>query len=169
MNHPKSVRSAKLERNVLKDFSEIDDLDKKLLNILQKEFPLSRKPFDLIGEQIGLNGSEVLTRVDRLVKDGFIRRIGPVLERKSMGYAAVLCGVRVKDDLLETFSQEVNALAGVTHNYEREGDLNVWFTIIQKDMKQIEHALGALEDKFNVKIYRFPEKRTFKIRTFFRV
>ncbi|MCX8022824.1 MAG: Lrp/AsnC family transcriptional regulator [Syntrophorhabdaceae bacterium] len=147
----------------------LDDIDRSIINILQEEFPLVSRPFAEIADFLHIEEEEVLERVKRLKKAGYIRRIGPVLERKKLMYASTLCGVRVKEEKLEAFIEELNRHQGVTHNYERDGDLNIWFTITSRTKEQIQSFLSELEKKYDVVIYRFPEKKTFKIKTFFPV
>ncbi|HEX2967264.1 MAG TPA: Lrp/AsnC family transcriptional regulator, partial [Syntrophorhabdaceae bacterium] len=143
--------------------------DRKILNCIQEEFPLVSKPYDTIGARVGLNGFETFERVKRLRKNGVIRRIGAILERKKLGYSGILCGVHVNEENVDAFVDDINKEEGVTHNYEREGELNIWFTVIKQHMEEIDAFITALEEKFRIVIYRFPEKQTFKIRTFFPV
>ena len=145
----------------------MDETDKKILNAIQEEFPLARRPFAEIGKAFQLEEKEVLERVRRLKNDGYIRRIGPILERKKLRYVSTLCGVKVDEDIMLTFVNELNRHNGVTHNYERDGELNLWFTIIARSMEDIQGYLAGLEEKYSLKIYRFPEKKVFKIKTYF--
>jgi DNA-binding Lrp family transcriptional regulator len=156
-------------RNALNNSSEMDITDRAILNIIQEEFPLTEKPFEAIGKQAGIRGKEALERIRRLSEEGYIRRIGLVLERKKLGYASLLCGTHADTDTIEEIAGEISKEPGVTHNYEREGELNLWFTITMKTMDDINTFITNLEKAFPIKVYRFPEKRTFKIRTYFEV
>lgn len=145
----------------------MDSIDKKILNLLQEELPLVEKPFEEIGEKIGLTGKEVMERVDRLKQDGYIRKIGPVFDPKKMGYSSLLCAAAVPPERIEEVAAAVSAQPGVTHNYERDGELNLWFTVTMKEKKYIDSFISGLEGTYSIKIYRFPEKHTFKIKTHF--
>jgi DNA-binding Lrp family transcriptional regulator len=145
----------------------MDETDKKILNTIQEEFPLAGRPFAEIGKALQLEEKEVLERVRRLKNDGYIRRIGPILERKKLRYVSTLCGVKVDEDIMLTFVNELNGHNGVTHNYERNGELNLWFTIAARSMENIQGYLAGLEEKYSLKIYQFPEKKVFKIKTYF--
>jgi len=145
----------------------MDEIDRKILNTIQEEFPVTRRPFAEIGKSLRLEEKEVLERVRRLKNDGYIRRIGPILERKKLKYVSTLCGVKVDEDIVLTFVNELNRHSGVTHNYERDGELNIWFTIAERSMENIHGYLAGLEEKYSLKIYRFPEKKVFKIKTYF--
>jgi DNA-binding Lrp family transcriptional regulator len=147
----------------------MDAIDRTILNTIQEEFPLTEKPFEVIGRQAGISGEEALGRIRRLTEEGYIRRIGLVLERKKLGYAGLLCGAHVDAENIEAIAGEINKEPGVTHNYEREGELNLWFTVTMKTMGDIDKFITTLEKTFPIKVYRFPEKRTFKIKTYFPV
>ncbi len=145
----------------------MDDIDRQILNLIQEEFPLTGKPYAEVGRTVGLSGEETLRRVVRLKEEGYIRRIGPILERKKLGYASTLCGVHVDRDRLIEVAQEINKQHGITHNYEREGELNLWFTITKRTKEELDLFLKGVEERFTLTIYRFPEKRIFKIKTYF--
>ncbi len=61
----------------------MDEIDKKILNLIQDEFPLHKRPYGEIGKQVGINEKEAMERVQRLKDVGIIRRIGVVFEPKS--------------------------------------------------------------------------------------
>jgi siroheme decarboxylase len=147
----------------------MDEIDRKILNLIQEEFPLVERPYAEIGRAVGIDEKEAIVRTQRLKESGYIRRIGPILERKKLGYVSALCGVHVDEPRITEVAKAINALNGVTHNYEREGDLNLWFTITGKTKTEIEGHLSDLEKAFSLKIYKFPEKKVFKIKTYFPV
>ena len=147
--------------------SPMDEIDKTILNLIQEEFPVVPRPFAEIGAHAGISEASALARVRRLKEEGYIRRIGPVLEPKKLVYVSVLCGVRVEEAILMDVVKVVNALPGVTHNYEREGELNLWFTVTAKSAEEIGTFLHDLEKRFGLSIHRFPKKRVFKIKTYF--
>jgi len=147
----------------------MDRVDKKILNIIQEEFPLTKRPYAAIGEIIGISEQEAIKRVKRLKQGGYIRRIGPVLEPKKLNYTSTLCGVHVDDSILMEVVKEINRHRGVTHNYERDGTLNIWFTITAPTAQSIERFLSRLEKKYGLTIFRFPKKRVFKIMAYFPV
>lgn len=147
----------------------MDEIDRKILNLIQEEFPVTPRPFAEIGKRAGITEGSALTRVKRLKEEGYIRRIGPVLDPGKLVYVSTLCGVHVEEAILMDMVREVNAEAGVTHNYEREGRLNLWFTVTAKSVQEIDGFLSGLEKRFGIVIYRFPKKRVFKIKTYFPV
>ena len=116
----------------------MDDVDRRLLNEIQKEFPVVAYPFKKIGERLDINGEEVLKRLRRLKKEGIIRRIGAVVDPRSLGWVSTLCAARVPDERVEEFVAVVNRLPGVTHNYERKAYYNIWFTLTAPSWNAVE-------------------------------
>ena len=142
----------------------MDAIDKKILNIIQKDFPVTAEPFKAIAEGLGLKESEVLKHVTKLKDEGIIRRIGAVFDSKKMGYASTLCAARVPKEKLKKFVAVVNSYPGVTHNYRRKHDYNVWFTFIAPDEETLEKSLREIRNKTGVAdIISMTAAQTFKI------
>ena len=135
----------------------MDEIDKKILNLIQEEFPLHKRPYKEIGRQVNIDEKEAVKRVQKLKDAGVIRRIGVVFEPKKLDYTSTLCGVHVDEKNLMEVVDVINNHTGVTHNYEREGDLNLWFTIIANKEEEIDAFISDLERRFLLKIYRFPK------------
>lgn len=125
----------------------MDDLDRKLLNRLQRGFPIDPEPYRIVGEALGISEDEAFSRVKRLKEQGVIRRIGAVFEPGRLGFVSTLCAARVPPERLEVFIETVNACEGVTHNYERNHSYNVWFTVIAPSPEKIEDFLRDLREK----------------------
>ncbi|MBR3309498.1 MAG: Lrp/AsnC family transcriptional regulator [Lachnospiraceae bacterium] len=140
----------------------IDALDKTLLNMMQKNFPLTKTPFKDIAEDLGFTEEEVLGRVQKLKDAGYIRRIGAVLDTKTLSYISCLCAVSVPGEFIQTVAEEINRCENVTHNYQRNNELNLWFTITTKTQKEMDKILKRWEKKMGITIYRFPGLKTYK-------
>ena len=146
----------------------MDDTDRRILNLIQKEFPVCAEPFRVIGGQLGLGEGEVLERIRRLKADGIIRRIGAVFDPGKLGFVSTLCAARVPEGGIRDFVAVVNSYSGVTHNYSRNHDYNIWFTFIAESPEALERALGEIRTKTGVSnIISMPAKRTFKINAVF--
>ena len=142
----------------------MDSIDKKILNIIQKNFPVVAEPFKAIAEKIGLNEDEVLRRIKNLKDEGIIRRIGAVFDTRKLGFVSTLCTARVPEEKLKAFVEVVNSYAGVTHNYRRSHEYNVWFTFIAPDKETLEEYLAEIRDRIGVTdIISMRAVRTFKI------
>lgn len=148
----------------------MDEIDKKILNILQKEFPLEERPFQIVAERCGITEEEALSRIQKMKDDGIIRRIGAVFDGAKLGRVSTLCAARVPEDKLENFVNAVNASKGVTHNYLRDNEYNVWFTLNAATTQELESFLSNLKKKTGVTdIQDMRAVRTFKINASFEV
>lgn len=146
----------------------MDEIEKRILNIIQTDFPISPYPFRVIGEQVGIGEEEVMERVRSLKEKGVIRRIGATFEPKKLGYTSTLCAAKVPEEMIDRFVEVVNTYPGVTHNYERDHEYNIWFTIIGKSKEEIERNIAEIEAKTGVRgIKNLPTLRRFKINVSF--
>jgi len=142
----------------------MDREDRLILNEIQRKFPVSHRPFLALGRKLGMKEKEVLDRVRRLKEKGIIRRIGASFSAGSVGFSSTLCAAKVPPERIEDFVTVVNSYPGVTHNYEREGDYNIWFTLIAPSRKRIEEILTEISRRTGVKkILNLPATKTIKI------
>ncbi len=148
----------------------MDAIDRKIINAIQSDFPISPKPYQELGERLRLPEDEILERIKALKAAGIIRRIGGNFHSHKLNYTSTLCAAQVPEDKIESFVAVVNRYPGVTHNYLRRNDYNVWFTFIAPSMSSIEKALKEISVKTGVKeIYSLPAVRMFKIKVDFEV
>ncbi len=146
----------------------MDTIDKQLLNQIQSGFPVTSSPFLDLGKSLSLSEEEVLERVKRLKKDGVIRRIGGNFNSARLNFTSTLCAARVPEDRINEFAEVVNSYRGVTHNYLRSNDYNIWFTFIAPDMEFIERCLKEISAKTGVReILNLPKIRMYKIKVDF--
>ena len=148
----------------------MDEIDKKILNIIQKDFPIVEVPFRVVAEKIGTAEDDVLERIRRMKREGIIRRIGAVFDAKKLGYVSALCAARVPDERLRAFVDTVNSYPGITHNYRRNHAYNVWFTIISPDESTLQSSLAEIRERTGIPdILSMKASRTFKIDASFTV
>jgi siroheme decarboxylase len=148
----------------------MDEIDKKILNILQKEFPIVEQPFFDVAEKCGISEDEAISRIQRMKDSGVIRRIGAIFDGNKLGRISTLCAARVPEEKLEKFVKAVNANPGVTHNYRRNHEYNVWFTLVVEDEQGIDSFLTKLKTETGVTdILDMRAVRTFKIDATFEV
>lgn len=148
----------------------LDDIDRRLLNRVQSDFPITSRPFDTIGRELGVSEDDIITRLERLKATGFIRRIGGNFVPEKLGYVSTLCAAKVPADKIAHFAEIVNRYPGVTHNYMRENDYNVWFTFIAPSREDIAANLERISKKTGVTgILNLPATHVFKIRAKFKV
>ena len=148
----------------------LDDIDKAIVNRIQSEFPITSRPYLAVANELGLTEKEVLDRVARLKKNGIFRRIGGNFVPGKLGFVSTLCAARVPADKIDHFARIVNRYPGVTHNYQRDHQYNVWFTFISPSMDEIEANLKKIaEDSGVTDILNLPATKVFKINAQFDV
>ena len=148
----------------------MDEPDRKILNAIQSDFPITERPYEALGRQFGLSEEEVLQRVKRLKEEGIIRRIGGNFHSSKLDFRSTLCAAKVPEEKIESFVKVVNRHPGVTHNYLRNHEFNVWFTFIAPSFEAIEHSLKEISDITGVReVYSLPAVRMFKIKVDFEV
>jgi len=106
-----------------------DAIDAPLLIELQERFPLDARPFDVLGERLGVPAADVLARVIALQDAGVLRQITPIFEAAALGYTSSLVAMRIAPERLDAAAGVISGHPGVTHNYRREHAFNLWFTI----------------------------------------
>jgi DNA-binding Lrp family transcriptional regulator len=118
----------------------------------------------MVAEQVGVTEDEILERIARMKQEGIIRRIGAVFDSKKMGFVSTLCAARVPEEKLKVFVEVVNSYVGVTHNYRRSHEYNVWFTFIASDEETLKQSLAEIHDRTGIAdIISMRAVRTFKI------
>jgi DNA-binding Lrp family transcriptional regulator len=148
----------------------MDEADKNILNEIQSGFPILSRPFQEIGDRVGLTEEDVIERLRRLKGRGIIRRIGANFHSSRLDFSSTLCAAKVPEEKLHQFVRVVNRYPGVTHNYLRSHAYNVWFTFIAEDMDEIERALREIAEETGVEeIRNLPALRIFKIKVDFEV
>lgn len=142
----------------------LDDVDKRLLESLQKAIPVTRYPWTLIGMPLRIPGREVLRRITRLKETGVIRQISPIFDSAALGYTSVLAAAKVPASRVDQAASVVSAHPGVSHNYRRDAEFNLWFTLAVPPGEKLEDHLNRLagEAGLNV-VHPMPALRTFHI------
>ena len=145
----------------------LDTLDRRLLDIIQTDFPLAPRPYAVLGDKLGISEQEALERVRALKKKKIIRRLGANFQSAKLGFRSTLCAAKVPEDKLEAFIADVNARPGVTHNYLRNHAYNVWFTLIGDSWEAMCDTLDGISARHGIPILNLPAARLYKIRVDF--
>ncbi len=146
----------------------MEQLDKELLNEIQAGFPVEPHPYRVLGERLDMDEREVLRRIARLKQAGIIRRLGASIDSRRVGFVSTLLAAKVPREKFESVVKIINACPGVTHNYERRHEYNVWFTLIAPSAQEKEGIINQLREETGVEILELPAKKIFKIRVDFR-
>ena len=148
----------------------LDDTDRRLLEILQRAFPLTPRPFDEIAAQLGLSPEDVLGRVQRLKSRSVIRQISAIFDSAALGYSGSLVAFKVAPRDLDEVAAVVTAHQGVSHCYSRAAEYNLWFTITVGPGSDLRREVDALAATPGVMSCLFlPAIKVFKIGVFLKM
>jgi DNA-binding Lrp family transcriptional regulator len=145
----------------------LDDTDRKLLNLMQGSFELRPDPFAGVAEKAGIPEAEVMERVQYLLDKRIIREVTPIFDTRALGYSSMLVAAKVDADNPHRAAQFINSHPGVTHNYLRNHDFNLWFTLaVEPDSKLgLDGTLDVMAAKTGAEsIRQLPTLKLFKIR-----
>jgi DNA-binding Lrp family transcriptional regulator len=144
----------------------LDETDKRLMNLLQSSYPLEERPFDLIASEAELEPDEVKTRTQRLLDERIIREITPIFDTRALGYSSMLVAAKVDSENPHRPAQIINSHPGVSHNYLRTHEFNLWFTIATPPDSSLglERTLRVLQEETGAEsIRQLPTLQLFKI------
>ena len=145
----------------------LDELDKRLLNLLQGSFPIAPRPYAAVAELAGVPEDEVLARTKRLLDERIIREITPIFDTRVLGYSSMLVAAKVEPENPWRAAKIINSHPGVSHNYLRDHDFNIWFTIATEPGSRLglDGTLEVLQRLTGAESVRqLPTLRLFKIR-----
>ncbi|MCW3491145.1 siroheme decarboxylase subunit alpha [Dethiobacter alkaliphilus] len=144
--------------------ANLSGADREILNILQSRYPLVSRPYAAIAQEVGLTEEEVMKRVATLKESGLVRRIGGIFDSQKMGFSSTLVALKVQKDKTDAVAEAVSAYPGVTHNYQRAHEFNVWFTLVTRSEEELQKTLNEIMDLDGVvKLRNLPALNLFKI------
>ena len=147
--------------------AKIESLEQKVLGLIQQEFPIASHPYEELAHRLDSTEDEVYDAVQSLCEKGIIRRLGGSFDSRKVGYKSTLAALSIPQDRLAETVEIVNSYPGVTHNYEREEELNVWFTLIAESDEEIARIIDEISDRAGVPALNFPASHIFKIKVDF--
>lgn len=139
----------------------IDDTDRLLLNELQGGFPVTHRPFADVAQRLGLDETDVIARLRRLVETGALSRFGTILNAPQLGGERTLAAMRVPPERFEEVAAYVNGLDTVSHNYERGHEFNMWFVISSEDQDDIDRTVARIERDTGLDVINLPTLEEF--------
>jgi DNA-binding Lrp family transcriptional regulator len=145
----------------------LDDLDRRLLNLMQGSFPIAPEPFAHVAGEAGIPEAEVLTRVQRLLDERIIRQVTPIFDTRALGYSSMLVAAKVDPENPWRAANIINAHPGVSHNYLRNHEFNIWFTLATEPdsplgLQGTIEVLGKIAGAESIR--QLPTLKLFKIR-----
>ncbi|MEA2213968.1 MAG: siroheme decarboxylase [Solirubrobacteraceae bacterium] len=145
----------------------LDDLDRRLLNLMQGQFPIAARPYAHVASEAGITEDEVLRRVQHLLDERIIRQVTPIFDTRALGYSSMLVAAKVDAENPWRAANVINAHPGVSHNYLRNHEFNIWFTIATEPDSPLglEGTLEVLAKLAGAESVRqLPTLKLFKIR-----
>lgn len=142
--------------------SKLDAAARGLLTEAQEGIRLVKRPFKDLAEQVGLEEDAVIKILNEL-KGDIIRRFGGVFRSGRLGFKSTLLAASVAEDRIRVVAEEINKLQGVTHNYRRSHDYNLWFTLTVSPEASLEEEVEKLEADLDIKILRLPALKRYKL------
>jgi siroheme decarboxylase len=145
----------------------LDELDKRLLNLMQGSFPLARRPYAHVADRAGITEADAIARVAALLDHRIIRQVTPIFDTRALGYSSMLVAAKVDPENPWRAAKVINEHPGVSHNYLRNHDFNIWFTIATEPDSPLGldgtlRVLGELAGAESIR--QLPTLKLFKIR-----
>ncbi len=147
----------------------MDDLDRRIINRLQGEFPVCERPFQMVAERLDTTESELITRIRCMLDDGLLTRFGPLYNAEQMGGALSLCAMKVPEDRFDAVAEQVNSFPEVAHNYQRDHEMNMWFVLAAETAEQLDACLREIEEVTGIPVINLPRKEEYYVGLHFRV
>jgi DNA-binding Lrp family transcriptional regulator len=145
----------------------LEELDKRLLNLMQGRFPIEPRPYARVAELAEITEQEAMARVQHLLDERIIRQVTPIFDTRALGYSSMLVAAKVDPENPHRAAKVVNAHPGVSHNYLRNHEFNLWFTIATEPDSPLglEGTLDLLAREAGAESVRqLPTLKLFKIR-----
>ena len=142
----------------------MDSIDEQILNRIEREFPVSPYPYQDLARDLGLDEKEVIHRISRLKENGVVLRIGAFFDSGKLGFKSTLIAMKVPQSRLEEVAEMISRNPGVTHNYSRHHEFNLWFVLMAKNRKGIVENLMEIKKKTGIsQVLELPKRQLFKL------
>ena len=139
----------------------LDELDRRIINALQGEFPLSEEPYREVADALGIDHQLLLDRLSRMLEERVLTRFGPMFQIERMGGRFVLAALAAPEERFEEVARQVNAFAEVAHNYRREHRLNMWFVLATEQPGDIDRVCRQIELETGLPVFAFPKLKEY--------
>jgi DNA-binding Lrp family transcriptional regulator len=141
----------------------LDQLDKKLINLLQHGLPVCLEPFAEIAKEVNSNEQEVIARVENLLEQKILSRFGPMYDAACFGGAFTLAALSVPEERFEQVTEIVNAFPQIAHNYKRSNAFNMWFVIATESQQEIDLVITQIEQQTQLTVLNTPKLEEFYV------
>jgi len=138
----------------------LTELQRRILNRTQKNFPVRSAPFALIAEELNVPEETIIAELQSLQQMGVVSRFGAVLNHRSVG-ASTLAAMIVPDEKMERVVTFINEQEGVNHNYLREHEFNLWFVVTAASEEELQKTIRKIENFSQLEVMQLPMLRSF--------
>jgi len=144
--------------------TELDERDRELLNAVQWDFPLDPRPFAQLADRLGTDESDVLDRVTRVKEAGVLRQLSAIFDTRALGYSSALVAAKLDPDHIDAAADVINEHPGVSHNYKRNHEYNLWYTLAVPPGESFDDHLDVLHRGSGASVTRkLPTLKLYKI------
>ncbi len=139
---------------------DLDEIDKAILRELQGNLPVVSRPYAALARKVGISERELFKRAEKMTNSGIIRKFGLRIDSRKVGFASTLVAMKVPPEKIDEAAERLNDFESVTHNYAREHEYNLWFTVIEKDEEALKRTLDKIarevehEDMLNLPVLK---------------
>jgi DNA-binding Lrp family transcriptional regulator len=142
----------------------LDDLDRELLNAVQWDFPLEGRPFAVLAERLGVDEQTVRTRVAKVKESGVLRQLSAIFDTRALGYSSALVAAKVDPERIDAAAAVISEHPGVSHNYKRNHDYNLWYTVAVPPGDSLDEHIDVLHRESGSRVTRtLPTIKLYKI------
>lgn len=147
-----------------------DQTDRDLLNIVQSGLPVVADPYRALAEELHVTEEEIIRRLGHLKEAGIIRRLGAVFDSRRVGDKGTLCALKVPPERISEVAAVINSFRGVTHNYLRDHEFNMWFTVLAESRDKLDQTIENIREQTGIKeLLSLPAEKVFKIGVHFQI
>lgn len=147
----------------------LDELDRRIVNELQRGLPISERPYHDVAQQLGTTETALIARLRCLLDDGVLTRFGPLYHAERMGGGLTLAAMAIPEADFDRVAAMVNALPEVAHNYARDHELNMWFVLATETPEAIDATIATIERETGYPVYNMPKQEEFYVGLHFAV
>lgn len=141
----------------------MDELDRRILDVMQRGVPICERPFRDVAKALGLTEDDLIARLRRLLEDGLMTRFGPLFNAERLGGGLTLAALSAPPERYEEVATVVNAFPEVAHNYARDHELNMWFVLATETPEHIDQTINRIEAATGCRVYDFPKREEFYV------
>ncbi len=141
----------------------MDAIDRDLINTLQLGFPISERPYAEVAAQLGIEETELLQRLQRLLDDNKLTRFGPMYQAEKLGGAFSLVAMQVPEENYDTVAEVVNSYPEVAHNYQREHAFNMWFVLATETPQRVDEINTDIASRTGLPVFNMPKLKEYYV------